>query len=686
VLLFLSIGSCTVEQGKVYVVDGKSYCVAAGIWRDKWWQNYERGLSCAEGQFWDEAVASFRAALDITRGQHDRWRVNTYGVHFIDDYFPHRELGIAYYQLGRYEEAQRELESSLRTTETAKAKFYLNKVRRTLLQSPRRDTTPPRLILDSPSDNFLTNDLSVVVTGHAEDDTYVEALVINGRELFVELAAPHLPFKQEVALQDGVNTIDIVATDLAGQQTRQRVQVHLDRHGPNLSLQQVEPVGMPPRRVRVQGALSDRSPIRRFILAGRDVHLPPGAAGTFAEEVDLPPGSSALSFEAADAAGNVTRGEIALGQAASLPAGIRQGGLAPPGLRHWASLSLAPVVTDLVASSQTAQAVVRRRSREKVPPVIALTSSTIAGGEGHCRTRGQTIVFENSMLLEIKVTDESDITRVALDGQPLPHPQGVQLFFTELVPLQLDTNNGFVLEAVDEWGNSTRCEIFVQHAVRKSRQISYRLRVLQAPFEIKERCQATALVAKAEEFLFSALLKRRRFNLGKALQKVDDKQRLEADGVLKATACQDKTAEGISSLLVFADFFDADSEGSQTENEQWIREDVYGEGLDLLLVQKLMEGLSVKILQHFPLVEGNVSERKGKKVFTSLSKTQNVRSNMKLIVFREEGSAEATGQKNEQEILGEARITGVYDKFSEAALIKLGVSENVQPKDKVVTK
>jgi hypothetical protein len=55
-------------------------------------------------------------------------------------------------------------------------------------------------------------------------------------------------------------------------------------------------------------------------------------------------------------------------------------------------------------------------------------------------------------------------------------------------------------------------------------------------------------------------------------------------------------------------------------------------------------------------------------------------------VFREEGSAEATGQKNEQEILGEARITGVYDKFSEAALIKLGVSENVQPKDKVVTK
>jgi hypothetical protein len=398
------------------------------------------------------------------------------------------------------------------------------------------------------------------------------------------------------------------------------------------------------------------------------------------------PSTGALSFEAEDAAGNVTRGEIALGQAASPSASIRQGGLTPPGLRQWASLSPHPVVTDLVASSQIAQAAVRRRSREKIPPVIALTSSTLSGGEGHCRTKGRTIVFENSVLLEIKVTDESEVTRVSLDGQPLPHPRGVQLFFTEIVPLQLDTNNGFVLEAVDEWGNSTQCEIFVRHAVQKARQMSYRLKVFQAPFEIKERCESTALVESAEEYLFSALLERTRFNIGKIPKKFDEKQRLEADGILKATACQDKTAEGTPSLLVFADFFDADREGSQTENEPWIREDVYGEGLNHLSVRKLMEGLSVKILQHFPLVEGHVSERKGKKVFTSLSKAQNIRSNMKLIVFREEGSGATVEQKNAQEILCEARITGVYDKFSEAALIKMGASEDVQPKDKVVTK
>ena len=693
VLLLLSLGSCTVERGKVYMVDGKPYCVASGIWRNKWWQNYERGLSCADGKFWDEAIASFRAALAVGRGQEDRWRVNTYGVHFMDDYFPHRELGIGYYQLGRYEEAQHELELSLGTTENAKAKFYLNKVRRTLLQTTQRDTTPPRIILASPADGFLTKDLSVTVIGYAEDDTYVETLVINGHEQFVELAAPRLPFKQEIALQDGVNTIDFAATDLFGRPTRRRVLVHLDRHGPNLSLQQVDLFGVPPQRVRVQGFLSDRNPIKRFILAGREVLLPPGAAGAFQEEVDTPPGTPSLSFEAEDAAGNVTQGEIALGQVASQPPGIRQGTLSLPDVLQWTALSPHPVVSDLIAASQTSQPIGRRRSRESTPPVIKLTSKEQAGGEGNCQTKGQTIVYENSLLLEIKVTDESEVTRVALDGQPLPHPPGVQLFFSEIVPLHLETQNGFVLEAVDEWGNMTQCEIVVRHEVRKARQMTYRLKVLQTPFENKTHCASTALVEQAEDALYKAIFERKRFNkFEKTPQKIDDKRSLEVDGVIKPTAiCQDKTADGTPSLEITAYFREADADASEPMNEDRFRktvfiENVYGEKLDREHVKKLMEGLSLKILQHFPLVEGNVSERKGKTFLTSLTKAQNIRSNMRLLVFREEGSGEGKAQIDRQEILGEARVVGVHDKFSEAVFIRPATSGNVQPKDKVITK
>jgi hypothetical protein len=353
---------------------------------------------------------------------------------------------------------------------------------------------------------------------------------------------------------------------------------------------------------------------------------------------------------------------------------------------QWASLSPHPVISGLVASSQTSQPIGRRRSRESTPPVIELTSSNLAGGEGNCRTKGRMIVFENSILLEIKVTDESEITRVALDGQLLPHPRGVQLFFTEIAPLQLETNNGFVLEAVDEWGNTTQCEIFVKHEVRKARRMTYRLKVFQAPFESKDRCESTALVATAEEYLFSALFDRKRFNISKITQKTDEKKSLEGDGVIQAIACQDKTADGTPALLVFADFIDVDTDESETVNEGRIREDVYGEGLDQRSVKKLMEGLSLKILQHFPLVEGNVSERKGKKFLISLTKAQNIRSNMRLLVFREEDSSEVKAQIDGQEILGEARVIGVHDKFSEAVFIKPGTSDNVQPKDKVLTK
>ena len=140
-------------------------------------------------------------------------------MHFVEGYFPHRELGIVHYRLTRYAQAQRELQRSLRTVDTAKAKFYLNKTRKALLQQTSRDTAPPRIVLDSPVDGLLTNALTVEVRGRADDDTFVASLAINGQPLLFELAEPHLPVTQKIALHDGPNAIDIVAADLLGRTT-----------------------------------------------------------------------------------------------------------------------------------------------------------------------------------------------------------------------------------------------------------------------------------------------------------------------------------------------------------------------------------------------------------------------------------------------------------------------------------
>ena len=132
--VLLAVAGCVVDRGPIYTRDGKQYGVTSSkVWRNTWWQNYSGDYSYAEGGFWDEAIASFQTALGTRLGQTDQSRANTYGLHFIEPYFPHRELGIAYYRLGRYQEALRELTTSLDQVESARAKFYLNKVRRALL-------------------------------------------------------------------------------------------------------------------------------------------------------------------------------------------------------------------------------------------------------------------------------------------------------------------------------------------------------------------------------------------------------------------------------------------------------------------------------------------------------------------------------------------------------------------------
>jgi tetratricopeptide (TPR) repeat protein len=117
-----------VDQGKVYTKDGQEYGVTSSqVWRGRWWNYYERGSSYAAGEFWFEAIADLQEA--IKQRDQDQRRSRTYGLHFVD-YFPHREIGVVYYRLGRYADAIRELETSLQSAETAKAKFYLNKARR----------------------------------------------------------------------------------------------------------------------------------------------------------------------------------------------------------------------------------------------------------------------------------------------------------------------------------------------------------------------------------------------------------------------------------------------------------------------------------------------------------------------------------------------------------------------------
>ena len=100
---------CAVEKGMVYEKDGKFYGKPDGLFKSQWNDFYARGVSYSDGEFWEDAAADFSKALE--KRQDDQRRARTYGMHFID-YFPNRELGIAYFHLGRFQEAVRALEFS----------------------------------------------------------------------------------------------------------------------------------------------------------------------------------------------------------------------------------------------------------------------------------------------------------------------------------------------------------------------------------------------------------------------------------------------------------------------------------------------------------------------------------------------------------------------------------------------
>ena len=76
------------------------------------------------------------------------------------------------------------------------------------------DTVPPVLTVTSPSDNFTTNQDTVMVTGTTSDPTTnTVSLTVNGTSVTI---GENGSFSYEFTLSEGENTITIVATDAAG--------------------------------------------------------------------------------------------------------------------------------------------------------------------------------------------------------------------------------------------------------------------------------------------------------------------------------------------------------------------------------------------------------------------------------------------------------------------------------------
>ncbi|KPA13605.1 hypothetical protein MHK_006209, partial [Candidatus Magnetomorum sp. HK-1] len=110
IMIIIFLQGCQSFPDKTIIKDGKKYCFTENNFKNRFWQFYVRGQSCAEGQFFIEAEHDFREA--IKRFKFDKKDARTYGMRYVDrGYFPHRELGIVLLKQERYQEAIKELET-----------------------------------------------------------------------------------------------------------------------------------------------------------------------------------------------------------------------------------------------------------------------------------------------------------------------------------------------------------------------------------------------------------------------------------------------------------------------------------------------------------------------------------------------------------------------------------------------
>ncbi len=116
---------------------------------EKFYQYYDKGEEYMGKGDWLRAIEEFKSAASLEF--EDTKKMRTYGTRFIK-YFPHREMGIAYYYLGENDNARDELELSIAYKKTDRAEEYLDKVlkgtppKNVVAQEEKKDEPKPLIV------------------------------------------------------------------------------------------------------------------------------------------------------------------------------------------------------------------------------------------------------------------------------------------------------------------------------------------------------------------------------------------------------------------------------------------------------------------------------------------------------------------------------------------------------------
>jgi len=302
-LILATFAGCATTEG------GGDADLQTGTFRGRWWDYYERGRTQLDAGNYAAAEEDLLKAL-ANRGEDQRW-ARTYGLHFIPEYFPNRELGAVYFRTGRLDEAEARLQASLNQEHSALAAHFLAEVRAALIEARGGDTEAPAIQLNAAPGASPLGEFDTALNATITDNNYVARVTVNGEPWSIDLPAASIDLARSVPVDAGSNDIVIEATDLSGNTARQVLAVNSDHDGPAVSFD--APITLPGA---VSGVVYDPAGVDALSIAGTAATLEAAADGAHRFRVEwrdsLPP--TPFTFVARDTLGNATEGRVPVGR------------------------------------------------------------------------------------------------------------------------------------------------------------------------------------------------------------------------------------------------------------------------------------------------------------------------------------------------------------------------------------
>lgn len=631
--------------------NGRLYGVTDGIFRHRWWNYYQRGLSFAKGGFYLRAINDLKQAK--SQYDQDGRTTRTYGMHFMD-YFPNRELGILYLRQGKARKARELLTRSLAQYPSAKARFYLDAARKRILRNQARKYGPPRIVLDGDTSRIRTAADPVRLSGRVTDPAFVSFLSVAGKPVFIDGAKSSLSFEKGLGLGQGRHAIRIEAGNLLGMRAEKTLWVQVDREGPRVGIQAITP-SRTGERVRIRGWLSDESPIQSFAINGQAIALSAGSSADFTQTLAM---GSVFEFTATDILGNRTHGSFSAHPTETAGS--------------WERLTAA------LGSDRPIRLAFFGPADETAPAIRFRDNPD-----------GRTVYLDR-IHLSGHVCDPGGVAGLTVNGRDLIARSGRRIFFSHLARLAPGKNR-IRIQARDRAGNLRAIAITVKRKRPLALRLSQRLSLSVLTFEGAVSPAATSYPQQ----LVHALVARDRFQVveREKLERILREQKLAASalsnpqtaiqlGRLAAAHCVilGRIIETPTGMEVLARMVDTETA------EILAAKEVYAEKADLAGVRRMARIMALKFHQEFPLLGGRVLQRDGPEILSDLGAGK-IALHRRILVFREEPVTDPDSGRSlgaDHRILGRARVIQVSKNFSRARMAT-GDTATIRKQDQVIT-